>query len=647
MPAAAPPGSGPTTPTPPAGAAPAPAPVPAPVPTRTPWRHHLRRLWRTTLRDRWQEIRAPLLLGVGVLSLVLGTIGYLQLKSVTPRYGFLDALYRAVTLFAFGGTAPPPIPWTLQIARIAAPVLTGYAALGTVLALTRTQARVLGIRLFMHDHVIIAGLGETGARLAAALVDRIPVVVIESDVRNVQVTGARLRGVSVLGGDAADASVLRQAGLRKARTLVVTCGSGAVNVDVASAAISSLPRRRRPLRIFAALDNIDLWSSLAAEGATFAEQRKDVRLEYFNVQSIAAQLMVERRPPFAPGGLESAHVLVVGIEGIGEQLVLALARLVASERRETGTAEGEPDQAAGAPDTAGDGAPAEEKRLQLSITGAHAEADVEGLLARYPALPGYLELSARRYPIDSAAFQGGAAMVSVGDTPDITYAYVTLVDEAEGLQAALALHARVDTSGVPVTVAVVDATAGVSEILGSDRGRLRGISAFGAISEATNQRLLLRGVNELIARAQHVQWMRSMQRTDGEQAALNPNFKPWDQLSEEQREFNRRFADDVHTKLERVHCMIVPVPLPDPTGHMVSFTDDEVELLAREEHQRWLDQRTRDGWTWGPERNDEHKIHPLLVPYDDLDEPTKEKDRAAVREIPVTLATAGFAIRRA
>ena len=177
------------------------------------------------------------------MSLVLGTIGYLQLTSVSPRYGFLDALYRAITLFAFGGTAPPPIPVTLQIARITAPMLTGYAALGTVLALTRAQARVLGIRLFIRNHVIICGLGETGGRLAAALVDQVPVVVIESNPSARQIAGARLRGISVLGGDASDPALLRQAGIERARTVVVACGSAAVNVDVAAAASRALTAR--------------------------------------------------------------------------------------------------------------------------------------------------------------------------------------------------------------------------------------------------------------------------------------------------------------------------------------------------------------------------------------------------------------------
>ena len=42
----------------------------------------------------------------------------------------------------------------------------------------------------------------------------------------------------------------------------------------------------------------------------------------------------------------------------------------------------------------------------------------------------------------------------------------------------------------------------------------------------------------------------------------------------------------------------------------------------------------------------EHRIHDLLRPYDELDEVEREKDRAAIREIPLALAAAGFAVQR-
>ena len=593
----------------------------APAP---PFRHRvlafIRRVWRSGVRERWQVLRGPVLLAIGVASLVLGTIGYLQLTSVTPRYGVLDALYRAMTLFAFGGAAPPPIPPALQVARILAPLLTGYAAIGAVLALTREQARVLGIRLFVRRHVVIAGLGATGRRLAAALVDHVPVVVIESNAVSEHLPGARLRGVRTLIGNAADPKLLHQAGLR--HTLVVVCGAGDTNIDVAAAATRSLEARGQALNIFVHLQNLDLWSSLAAEGATFRSRRSDVRLEYFNAMATGAQLLIEREPPFTDGGDPShQHVLVVGMEGIAEQLILQLARLWVSH------------------------APRADTKLRVTIAGASADADLAGLLDRHPTVAHYLTLDTRPLAIESAAFQAGGAMSDDGAACDVTRAYVSLADEGDALLAALALHARPDAVAVPVTVAVADDQAGVSSVLGSERGRFSEIHSFGVLTEATRSSLLLRGTSELLARAQHAQWLRR-QEAAGAAAGSNPNVHPWEELSEEQRENNRRFADDLHTKLSLVHCMLVPMPLPAPGQTPFAFTDDELETLSRHEHIRWMNAMLAAGWHCGVPRDDARKIHDQIKPWEQLDEPNREKDRDAVREIPRMLAVAGFAIRR-
>ena len=139
----------------------------------------------------WKEVRPPLLVGLGLTVLVLGTVGFEQVPE--HNYGFLDALYRAITLFAFGsGAVEPPVPLALQVARILGPLLTGYAAVGTILALSRAQAQIAGIRLFAREHVIVAGLGASGSCLALALDDRdVRVVIVESNPTNTRLAGVR------------------------------------------------------------------------------------------------------------------------------------------------------------------------------------------------------------------------------------------------------------------------------------------------------------------------------------------------------------------------------------------------------------------------------------------------------------------------
>ena len=51
------------------------------------------------------------------------------------------------------------------------------------------------------------------------------------------------------------------------------------------------------------------------------------------------------------------------------------------------------------------------------------------------------------------------------------------------------------------------------------------------------------------------------------------------------------------------------------------------EMLAENVHDTWAASRIREGWTWGPERNDAMKKNPCLVPYAELPESEKTYDR--------------------
>ena len=56
------------------------------------------------------------------------------------------------------------------------------------------------------------------------------------------------------------------------------------------------------------------------------------------------------------------------------------------------------------------------------------------------------------------------------------------------------------------------------------------------------------------------------------------------------------------------------------------------ETLAENTHEVWAQARMREGWTYGPDRNDELKQHPGLVRYKDLSEPEKDYDRRTSAE---------------
>ena len=57
-----------------------------------------------------------------------------------------------------------------------------------------------------------------------------------------------------------------------------------------------------------------------------------------------------------------------------------------------------------------------------------------------------------------------------------------------------------------------------------------------------------------------------------------------------------------------------------------------IEEMAKNVHEVWARNRMDEGWTYGPVRDDAHKKHPCLVPYEDLPESEKDYDRATSQE---------------
>lgn len=51
------------------------------------------------------------------------------------------------------------------------------------------------------------------------------------------------------------------------------------------------------------------------------------------------------------------------------------------------------------------------------------------------------------------------------------------------------------------------------------------------------------------------------------------------------------------------------------------------EAIAENAHEVWAEARKEEGWKYGPERNDEKKLHPDMLPYHLLSESEKKYDR--------------------
>jgi voltage-gated potassium channel Kch len=148
---------------------------------------------------------------------------------------------------------------------------------------------------------------------------------------------------------------------------------------------------------------------------------------------------------------------------------------------------------------------------------------------------------------------------------------------------------------------------------------------------------------ELLARAIHDDYLRRHQ-AENMSSADDPSLLPWVDLPEDLRQSNRDQAADIEAKLAAISYEAVKNV--EGADSVTEFSPDEVEQLACLEHDRWVRERIKSGWTLGPAKDVEAKRSPYLVPWEKLTEEVRDLDRDTVRRIPQFLAELELVIVR-
>lgn len=89
-----------------------------------------------------------------------------------------------------------------------------------------------------------------------------------------------------------------------------------------------------------------------------------------------------------------------------------------------------------------------------------------------------------------------------------------------------------------------------------------------------------------------------------------------------------------------------PNPIDTSQIQLPEEINELTERLAESTHDHWALMRMREGWTWGPRRNDEAKEHPDLVPYSELDDEERQYDRRTAMETLKAIIALGYEIRK-
>jgi hypothetical protein len=366
--------------------------------------------------------------------------------------------------------------------------------------------------------------------------------------------------------------------------------------------------------------------ALLREQELLADKTDTFELEFFNIYDLGAHALLaddipsgaeKDRPPVAP------HLVIVGFGRMGRSLAVHAARRWRSKHRETG------------------------ERLRLTVVDREAIRKTNLLAVQYPQLPGVCQLIPAQMDIASPDFQEARFLFDQDGRCDVTMIYVCLGQDALGLAAALSLFQTVRSREVPIVVRMTQETGFAVLLKSAEAGPVgfENIRAFGLMDRICRPEVILGGVHETIARGLHAAYVQQQQRL-GQTLASNPSMAPWDKLPDYLKASNREQANHVGVKLKAVACRIAL--LTSWEAELFEFTPEEVEILGRMEHDRWMDDLRKRGWRYAPGKKDPaKKTHPCLVPWEQLSDEVKDYDRNFIRELPKILAEVDLQVYRA
>jgi voltage-gated potassium channel Kch len=552
-------------------------------------------------------------LAVAVVALVALGLGFFGLRNYLAGQhhpasfgsGFWDIVFYDLQLPVLS-SAPTqgagPYPLQLGTARILAPLSTFLAAVGTLALLLGEQRRRLRAAIASR-HAIVTGDAPLALELAGRLRgEKWTVIFVSSDDKTL--TQARQVGVLGLQGSPTDATALRAAGIDRADRLYACAGNSIVNLNIATLAGQVLRRKTRPLAAYILVPNAELGVAFRArEMGVFSNSR--LRPDFFAVENIAARrLFANGDYPLVQADGDGAHVVIIGFGLLGR----AVLRETARRRAALG---------AGPP-------------VEVAIRAA-TEADIAEVTAAFPLIGSSCHIVCGDAPVPAAA-EGTV--------------FICLEDYEKSLREGLDI-ARSTVGGrcrvvicVPESSLFVETLAAHGGLLDDGVGRL---SVFEVLQEAAVSAIRGDDFAERLARSIHQAYV-DAQKGKGATPATNPSMVPWDKLPEDLRRANIDQGADINTKLEAIGAFVQESGADARPGFF--FSPPEIELLAQLEHERWFRERVSRGWTYGPKRDNDRKIHPDLVSWAVLPEGEREKDRDAIRAIPGILRDAGYQILR-
>lgn len=590
---------------------------------------------------RAPAVRWGVLAALAVVWLGAGLIGW-EAKNAAPEDAFYKTIGALTYQDGYGDESNP----NLRIARYAGmfvPLVGLLFAFSGQLGASLAQMFYGG----SADHVVIAGDSRAALCLANDCVDRKHgnrdvVALIASDLPDETAHGLRKKGVLIIAGDPASADALRVARAHHAAHVVAFSDDDTVNLRI-EAAVRALVKQHN--RMSDVQVHVAMRSPLLLQEAR--EMRAQIQRDHekagtkpppietrpFSLDELAARKWAQDRGHFVlqvgeAKGHAHPHVVLFGFDETAEAVAVRALMSLWSARF---------------------GAP------HVTVITSDAAAAASRFDARYPQARSFdiwkadidfIALDWRERSVTEDVLQDiqakrgppGALIISTGsDSENIALALGVL----RACNAGLAEEEAKAFWPIPIYMKETSESEFSREFAAGDRTPDVDdafIEAFGAVEHTATRKLIIDGMmDEGAAMAHKIYQQGVTQRGRAAGRELEAVRRGWGDVGETYRTASRAVADHAMVKMWDAGWM--PAGEGEKGEMAPEISDAEIMRLAEMEHTRWMAERLLSGWRPGDKRDNRLRVHPNIVPWEQLDAENKAKDADQVRNA-MTLARA-------
>lgn len=535
------------------------------------------------------------------ISFLLGLWGWNEQIKPTSVSDYFNNLFRTFQLVTlnFPSDVEGNISWQLQVARFLLPSVAVLATIDTVVgSITRP------VRLFFlaraKNHIIICGDDQLATSALQTLSLRgVQIGIIDPSISEARKEYLESVGLTVLAEDPMDLNFFSKVNLSQSSAIFMIMKNDASNMNLAIEAIRRIKDRAKsqaPLTIGVQINDDKLASELDfcldnlskvnnSKYHRICPDRDGLRLELSHYAPIFTKLDKK----------EASHVLIVGLTSNWRQ---SLMQLIISCQDN----------------------PFKNPFFTFIVTKNEEE-----ILKQFKnALP-ELDLVAEFRFIRSSE---NNFLEFDHIKPDTTLPSINLVvilkNDAEAIASALALRSpknpfHLKNEPILVFREVEDCLLQQLQIMNAPDRNLKDIVAFGGVIRKETIETALDYSEDTIAISLHESYQnKAALSSEITQASLTE----WYSLAENLRDANRVAANHMPILLAYLGLKI-----SNSRGEHLVLSDRDLEFLARIEHKRWIADRLDRGYRYNKDRDDARRYRPNIIPYDELPEEEKQKDR--------------------